>query len=232
MSCIAGPNAIENGLVACLDAGSTKSYPGSGTTWTDISGGGNSGTLSSITYTGTPAYMGFAVASSSGISLGQKLNYTSESFTISLWMYLTSYTTNVVGQSPIPFYKGAYQTSGYYCQITAAGRANFATNQAGVVQITFGNPGTISLNTWFNLAVTRSGAAAKIYVNGADTTLTPATHINPASSTDNFTIGYYGQTGAQIYADMRVANFTTYSRALSADELLQNFHALRGRFGV
>jgi hypothetical protein len=39
------PSIVMNGLVLCLDAGNSKSYPGSGTTWTDLSGNGNTGTL-------------------------------------------------------------------------------------------------------------------------------------------------------------------------------------------
>jgi hypothetical protein len=39
------PGIVTSGLVLCLDAGNTKSYPGSGTTWTDLSGNGNTGTL-------------------------------------------------------------------------------------------------------------------------------------------------------------------------------------------
>ena len=40
-----GPNIITDGLVLALDAANTKSYPGSGTTWNDLSGNGNNGTL-------------------------------------------------------------------------------------------------------------------------------------------------------------------------------------------
>jgi len=40
-----GPNIVTSGLVLQLDAANTKSYPGSGTTWTDLSGNGNNGTL-------------------------------------------------------------------------------------------------------------------------------------------------------------------------------------------
>jgi hypothetical protein len=39
------PRTITDGLVLCLDAANSKSYPGSGTTWTDLSGLGNTGTL-------------------------------------------------------------------------------------------------------------------------------------------------------------------------------------------
>ena len=47
------PRIVTNGLVLCLDAGNTRSYPGSGTTWTDLSGNGNNGTLSGPTFSAT-----------------------------------------------------------------------------------------------------------------------------------------------------------------------------------
>ena len=40
-----GPNIVKDGLVLHLDAANYKSYPGSGTTWSDLSGNGNNGTL-------------------------------------------------------------------------------------------------------------------------------------------------------------------------------------------
>jgi len=54
------PAIVRDGLVLCLDAANRKSYPGSGTTWTDLSGRGNTGTL-----TNGPTY-----SSSNGGSLG------------------------------------------------------------------------------------------------------------------------------------------------------------------
>ena len=39
------PRLVTDGLVLCVDAANTKSYPGSGTTWTDLSGKGNDGSL-------------------------------------------------------------------------------------------------------------------------------------------------------------------------------------------
>ena len=45
MSAYSGPEISNDGLVLCLDAANFKSYPGTGTTWTDLSGLGNNGTL-------------------------------------------------------------------------------------------------------------------------------------------------------------------------------------------
>ena len=45
MAASSGPDIVDSGLVLALDAADRNSYPGSGTTWTDLSGRGNNGTL-------------------------------------------------------------------------------------------------------------------------------------------------------------------------------------------
>ena len=74
------PKIVTNGLVLCLDAANVKSYPGSGTTWIDLSGNGNNGTLTNTTYSQDLTVLNF---SSSECNLGQKFNFTSESFSVS-----------------------------------------------------------------------------------------------------------------------------------------------------
>ena len=49
MACYGGPNVVDDSIIFCVDAGNTKSYPGTGTTWTDIIGG-LSGSISGATY--------------------------------------------------------------------------------------------------------------------------------------------------------------------------------------
>lgn len=234
MSLIHSPSIPTNGLVLALDASNIKSYPGSGSTWTDLTGTNNNGTLSGVTYAGTPAYMSFASASSSTVSLGNRLNYTTGDFSFSYWIYLNSYTTSEVGQGPIPFFKGGYQQNGYYNAITSSGAIGFTTNQNGANQVT-GTPDIVPLNTWMNISITRSGATAIIYANGVKASPSSATHINPSNSTENFRVGSYGQTSGgvyNIYGNIRISNFTGYNVALTAEQALQNFNALRGRYGV
>ena len=49
-----GPTIVTDGLVLCLDAANSQSYPGSGTTWTDLSGNSNDANVgSSVTYNST-----------------------------------------------------------------------------------------------------------------------------------------------------------------------------------
>lgn len=88
-----GPKIITDGLVLCLDAAGTKSYPGNGTTWTDLSGNGNNGTLingptfssdngGSLVFDGSNEW----VACSASLS---KLNITTQ-FTYEVTFYITS----------------------------------------------------------------------------------------------------------------------------------------------
>ena len=235
MSLIHSPSIPTNGLVLALDASNIKSYPGSGSSWIDLTGTGNNGTLSGVTYTGTPPYMSFASASSSTVSLGNKLDYTTESFSFSYWIYLNSYVTNQTGQGPVPFFKGAFQQNGYYCQIATNGAVAFETNQSGVNQLTNTDAAAVPLTTWTHICTTRSGASVKIYIKGIDATTVLGTHVNPTSSSEPFRIGSYNQTSGgvyTIYGNMRIANFTGYNVALTAEQALQNFNALRVRYGV
>jgi hypothetical protein len=70
------PSIITQNLVLCLDAANPKSYPGSGTTWTDLSGNGNTGTLvngvgynsgnlGSLSFDGVNDYVNYIILNSS-----------------------------------------------------------------------------------------------------------------------------------------------------------------------
>ena len=87
------PRTITDGLVLCLDAANSKSYPGSGTTWTDLSGNGNNGTLvngptysssngGSLVFDGTNDYITSSFATTSG-----------QAVTYSGWLYSTETVT-------------------------------------------------------------------------------------------------------------------------------------------
>lgn len=228
MATYGGPSIVTNGLVLYLDAANKKSYPGSGTTWSDLSGSGNSGTLvngptfnsgkgGSIVFDGTNDYA----------NCGNILNYTTGNFSFSCWVFINSLTTNAGGQGPILFYKGSYLNNGYYNQIGQNGQINFITNTNPEVN-TFTLPGTIVAGNTYNITFTRNGASVRIYVNGVDLTSTTGVHTTIPSSSSNFNIASYNQ--GQIVANIRMYNFLNYNRALTAQEVLQNYNATRTRY--
>jgi hypothetical protein len=94
------PKIVTDGLVLCLDAGNPKSYPGSGTTWTDLSGNGNNGTLvNGVGYnSGNGGSLVFdGVNDRVTINASSHTNLSSGNFTISSWFYIPTSvdTTNL-----------------------------------------------------------------------------------------------------------------------------------------
>ena len=108
-----GANIVTDGLVLCLDAGNKKSYPGSGSTWYDISGNGNHHTL-----VGNPTYSSGALTfdgSTQGVLLNSALNNLTTVGTVVLW-YKTSDIQElwVMGNNSTSWYLSASNNNTYY----------------------------------------------------------------------------------------------------------------------
>jgi len=119
------------------------------------------------------------------INLGNdaSLNLTG-SFTQEALIYITDLTSvNVILQ------KDGFQVAGTYWAIGSLGFVDFYTCQSGAYQRSRTDVGTILINTWYHLAVTRSGTTVKIYINGVDETTISGSHINPAGSVNDTRIG-------------------------------------------
>jgi hypothetical protein len=87
--------------------------------------------------------------------------------------------------------------------------------------------------------VVRTGDVFTPYVNGAPlgTGSTTATAVTGIGTTNDISIGGFGNNGSgggsyNYYPKCSIANSKMYNRALTAAEVLQNFNALRGRFGI
>ena len=93
---------------------------------------------------------------------------------------------------------------------------------------------TMSLNTWYHVVGTfQQGVAANIYVNSVlQNSVSGATVSSPLvyDTTNGIFIGYSEINASKMDGNIAIAKI--YNRTLSADEILQNFNALRGRFGL
>lgn len=235
---------IRGSIDLHLDAANPGSYPGSGTTWTDLSGNGRNGTLTNgPTFTadvdGTGGYI-TTDGTNDLITVGQNFNYTTQAFSVGMWLYFLSFDATG-GYNAVLFWKGSFQVSGYYCEINpATGVINFYTNQGGASQLSQAiynaNPTSkpnvgLMPGEWYNIYITRSGTSVRIFINGIDRTSTAGTHTNPSTaSTNTFQIGRYDASAN--FSNVRYASFIIYQKALSATEVLQNFNASRKRFGL
>lgn len=225
MAIVYNTSIVRSGLVLHLDAANSKSYPSTGTAWTDLSGNSNNGTL-----TDGPTF-----DSSNGGSIvfdgindfieTNKLGIVpaSTNFTVSVWLNVPLNPTKVHGaiwsqDAGGMFY--AYTTFG-----TAAGRVRF--NGIGISEILVGTD--IRGIGWTNLVLQREGSTFRLYRNAnIEASATNAGSVNVNST---FKIGREHSTLDRVF-NGRISNFKVYNRALTAAEIAQNFEAIRGRYGI
>ena len=238
MGAFAGPEIAENGLVLYLDAANIKSYPGSGTTWADLSGNSNTGTL-----TNGPTYSSANGGSIVFDGVDDVINGTingsifTGNFTQSAWVYKLN--ANQVWQGV--FTNSSPATNNTYLMTfgngsVAAPYNSVGTNQVGVTEVgVFLDIGT-HINKWLYIAITKSGTTLTIYCYKDGTLLQNSGTITwnggNFATTNNYQIGRHWAGGSIVPLQGNVANVTLYNRALTASEIQQNFNALRGRFGI
>ena len=222
MGAFAGPDIAETGLVLALDAADRNSYPGSGTTWTDLSGRGNNGTLTngptyssanggSIVFDGVDDYVKF------GSSI-QPSN-----LTISIWI---KPNTSILSGG----YKAIVDKSNSWYLFLFDGVPIFFINgDANYVQ------SSITLtNNWFNVVGTYNQSSILMYVNGS---LVGTTNYNVAISNNSNSIELMSRSVVEgkpnnYKSSGDVSQVQIYNRALTTAEISQNFNMLRGRFGI
>lgn len=231
------PNIVTDGLVLYLDAANTKSYPGSGTTWTDIAAGNNgtltngptfdSGNGGSIVFDGVDDYVNCGNISS--VILGNN------QFTTSYWFRMTgnargdlfSIKNFNTPQDDIGFFIDTNNKLYAYFYIQGT-LTNNISGRASVSTITF------SRNTLYNITVGKD-ASQKIfmYVNGVldNNTYSTTTNTSTVASTPLW-IASNKTTPSTLTLPFagNIYNMYTYNRALSATEILQNYNAVKSRY--
>jgi len=214
-----GPDIVESGLVLALDAANSKSYPGSGTTWTDLSGNGNTGTL-----TNGPTYSSAngGALTFDGVDDKVSTNYKpSGARSYFIWVKYNSLT-----------HPSGYQLTGTqefnaytYIGISNFGRVYYyaGTNSTGG---NIGNRDPVTVNTWVSLGFVLNADGSRIvYKNGVNI------HSNTGglggTATAEFSVGCINNN---YHVNGNIAQVSIYNRALTATEVSQNFNALKSRY--
>lgn len=225
------PRTVTDGLVLALDAGNTKSYPGSGTTWTDLSDKGNNGTISGATHTsGVGGYFNYdgtndkvECASNSNFAFG------TGDFAIEIWWRSDkSSQTALTGLLSIssPAASSNWQLGpGNQTDNTKIVFSGGAHTSAPVIT----DPTSYSKAVWTNTVVTRISSTLKMYTDSVNVVST--SDSSNYSDTGVLKIGV--NRGLNYYWDGRISVVRLYKgKGLTAAEVKQNFNALRGRYGV
>ena len=215
---------VTDGLVLCLDAGDKMSYPGAGTTWTDLTSNHATGTLEnspqfdtnnagSILFDGGDDRIDFSNYSS-------LFDFGTDNFSIGAFIKSTS--------SPLGNYRCIFwhHYNPGFTLITMVGSGVTRFWLGGTVLN--GNTNILD-NKWNHVFVTRNGATVTIYVNGIfDNSSTAFSGKNATVSSATATIGRYS-TGSYPFLG-NIALVQIYNRALTPDEIRQNYLATKGRY--
>lgn len=223
---------VVSGLVLALDAGFTPSYPGSGSTWSDVSGNSNNGTLvnaptysstiggGSLLFNGSTQYANITNSASLGVTA---------TFTICAWVYATSLSA----RHGIFSTRATNQAGGWQLEV---GIANGGTNRVAITGVgtwiaeTVSN--VITTGQWFYICavkVNNATTGATIYVNNVAATNNLITAYTISNNADVKRIG--SGTNTLEFFPGYIAEVDLYNRTLTTAELLQNFTNSCSRYG-
>jgi len=225
MSFYNGPTIVTNGLVLSLDAADRNSYPGTGTTWRNMSGNGNNGTLTngptfnsnnggSIVFDGSNDFADVSgtIALTNGTFLcwvwrnGEQNSNTGVLFNRNPANLATATGLNVAQNGEVKWHwnDGPLPSTGL-----------ITPNQSWCMIAI--SKATTSVTTYLGIT---SGISNSVY-NGSQGNIT-LTHIS------------VGRDGSSLgrYFNGRVATAMIYNRELSSQEIQQNYNAVKSRFGL
>jgi hypothetical protein len=217
------PRIVTDGLVLCLDAANPKSYPGSGTTWFDISGNGKNGTLNnSVGYsTDNKGCMVFDGVNDN-VTFANPLNQTQtgQEWTVQSWI-------NITTKPPQLLIEGL--NAGLYIEYSQGNNSLLYLNSGVNDYYTYGGQFTAQGWVLCTFRFNNASGLRQIWRNTTNiSTSGPNRTSTPSGQQSTFRLGSTG-TGTILG---RVGTLTFYNRYISDSEIQQNFNAVRGRFGI
>jgi hypothetical protein len=222
------PNIIQTGLIVNLDAGQSSSYPGSGSTWTNIGSGGatyNATLLNSPTYSSNYGGILTFNGTNQSTSITRPVQ---DDFTLNVWFRTTSNAGTAV-----QWYNGIGLMD---CEVGTLTNDFGLTIGAGKLMFGVGNPDTTIISPltynnglWYNVTATRvkSTGAMVLYVNGVQVA-TGTSNTNTLNAATTMYIGLGATSGLFLNGSLGVCQ--AYTVALTASQVLQNYNFLAPRY--
>ena len=225
------PRIVTDGLVLALDAGNTKSYPGSGTTWTDLSGNGRNFTwVSSPSFTGGskpyfstlgnrctgPASNSFGITNTSGYTI-----------------FLICEQNALVNTAAFKFYSSGLYGRGIFSHCTWSDDVVYF-DQGGCcgsdTRTNVASGGSQTWNIWTFRRFTGSSTRS-ISKNGTTLVTNTAAAVDINLSATGIDLGSSDEYGGNSSTwNAKLGGFIVYNRGLSDDEIQQNYNALKSRY--
>ena len=221
---------VTSGLILNLDAAQRRSYPTTGTTWTDLSGSGVNGTLTNgptfnsanggiIVFDGTNDYVSSSSTTfnlTAGVSMG--VFFKSTDIT-SRQQGIITYQLGTLGNPYINL----------WCPGTGFLRWETFTSTSPNIGGAILSSTSLANNTWYYAVGTYNNGVSNLYLNAVLSRTSTYSAANYTSFNAPVIIGQYSTFGN---LSGNIANVQIYNRALSATEVAQNYNAIKSRFGL
>lgn len=227
-------SVVTSNLVGYWDPGLVASYPGTGTTINDVSGNGLNGTMSNITWT-DPYFTYNGTNSQVSIADNALLEPGAGSWTMEVWVRQTVSGNDVVlgkfdpgGTSADVSYSIRTTGTSYYAQI---GSGSGSGSTLFVNSTTF--VGT--LNTWYQLVYVFTNGGTKTletFVNGSSIGSVSHNLASILNTSSNLYLGGYNNGEYTQWFDGRIGIVRLYNAALTSGQVLQNYNANKGLYGL
>ena len=216
---------VQQGLVLNLDVGNPYSYGGAGTTVYDVSNTALSWTTNNTTYNSDPIKYFSYNGSSSWLQSSTSTAYDSQTITMECWCY-----PNTLSQEGFLFEKGSVNTQ-YSMFFESITNPNFVFRTMGTVSnqsLSFNVNTYLTVSAWNHIVCTYNGSSKISYVNGVQVANVAASGTLPTGQVNQ----YIGRHTGGYFFNGRIAESRVYNIALSAAQVLQNYNATKGRFGL
>ena len=230
MATNAGPKIIEDGVVFWVDAANRKSYPRTGTVWTDLTANKKTGTFSNMN---TANFSNDGVGSLTFDGSNEQVNFgdiidISSNYTLECWFKgSATQSTDYVGiftkDSPSNF--GNY---GFFGNSSSSYvRFGFRDTSGVQREISNSNYNDIKSTLWVHYIGTYDFSSLILYRNGINIA-SSSFNTTPETNSDPLSIG--NRYSNNRWFTGHIAMCRIYNRALSASEVLQNYNATKWRF--
>ena len=221
---------VTDGLVFYIDPANVLSYPGSGTTVTDLIGNDHNGNLENGTGFNSSNFGIFTFDGANDyIELDTSLNVLFDAideFSLSMWVKIETEdgTGNRLfqaeGSSEGDFWKFSFQN--------LSNQIRFNTWSGSVNTLA---ASSYSFNVWYNMVGTfKANTRQKLYFNNTEVASSTPTTLRTSDSGAKIRIGATGKNSTLRSFDGMVSNVLLYTKELSASEVAQNYNALKDRF--
>ena len=231
-----GNNIQTDGLVFYVDAAYKKSYPGTGSTWTDMINN-SAGTITNATFDSSGYFDFDGAGDYIDFAANSNLNFGTGNWTVSCWA-----RQDEIGLDG--YYRRVWMMDG------PTGN-NVSNPQLAIEPSDYGTEGTPNawsgggldihdgsvtmLNAWRNIVIVRNSSTISLYTDGsengtADTSIGSMNLANLNSGSPRVRLGSYN--GSQGDLGGQISSIQMYNRALTVGDILQNFNAQKERFGL